>query len=50
LATEAELAADFPGYELGALPPLGSLLGVPPLIDPEALDHETVLFWGAVPR
>jgi Ala-tRNA(Pro) deacylase len=44
LATEAELAADFPGYELGALPPLGSLLGVPPLIDPEALDHETVLF------
>ena len=28
LATEAELAADFPGYALGALPPLGSLLGV----------------------
>ena len=24
LATEAELQADFPGYELGALPPLGS--------------------------
>jgi Ala-tRNA(Pro) deacylase len=44
LATEAELAADFPGYELGALPPLGSLLGVPLLVDPEVLDHETVLF------
>ncbi|HEU4899838.1 MAG TPA: YbaK/EbsC family protein [Actinomycetota bacterium] len=29
LASEAELAADFPGYGLGALPPLGSLLGVP---------------------
>jgi Ala-tRNA(Pro) deacylase len=44
LASEAELGADFPGYELGALPPLGSLLGVPLLVDPEALDHETVLF------
>ncbi|HEY6707675.1 MAG TPA: YbaK/EbsC family protein [Actinomycetota bacterium] len=44
LATEAELAVDFPGYELGALPPLGSLLGVPLLVDPEVLDHETVLF------
>jgi Ala-tRNA(Pro) deacylase len=27
LATEAELAADFPGYELGALPPLGRCWG-----------------------
>ena len=44
LATEAELAADFPGYELGALPPLGSLLGVPLLVDPEVLGHERVLF------
>ena len=44
LATEAELAADFPGYELGALPPLGSLLGVPLLVDPEVLSHEVVLF------
>jgi Ala-tRNA(Pro) deacylase len=44
LATEAELAADFPGYELGALPPLGSLLGVPLLVDPEVLDHEVVVF------
>jgi Ala-tRNA(Pro) deacylase len=44
LATEAELAADFPGYELGALPPLGSLLGVPLLVDPEVLEHELVVF------
>ncbi|HEY7606970.1 MAG TPA: YbaK/EbsC family protein [Actinomycetes bacterium] len=43
-ATEAELVADFPGYELGALPPLGSLLGVPLLVDPEVLDHEVVVF------
>jgi Ala-tRNA(Pro) deacylase len=44
LATEAELGADFPGYELGALPPLGSLLGVPLLVDPEVLGHEVVVF------
>ena len=29
LATEEELLRDFPGFELGALPPLGSLLGAP---------------------
>jgi Ala-tRNA(Pro) deacylase len=44
LATEADLAADFPGYELGALPPLGSLLGVPLLVDPEVLEQELVVF------
>jgi Ala-tRNA(Pro) deacylase len=44
LASEAELGADFPGYELGALPPLGSLLGVPLLVDPEVLDHAVVVF------
>jgi Ala-tRNA(Pro) deacylase len=44
LASEAELAVDFPGYELGALPPLGSLLGVPLLVDPEVLDHAVVVF------
>jgi Ala-tRNA(Pro) deacylase len=44
LASEAELQADFPGYELGALPPLGSLLGVPLLVDPEVLNHELVVF------
>jgi Ala-tRNA(Pro) deacylase len=44
LASEAELQVDFPGYELGALPPLGSLLGVPLLVDPEVLRHQTVLF------
>jgi Ala-tRNA(Pro) deacylase len=44
LASEAELQADFPGYELGALPPLGSLLGVPLLVDPEVLGHELVVF------
>jgi Ala-tRNA(Pro) deacylase len=44
LASEAELAVDFPGYALGALPPLGSLLGVPMVVDPEVLGHEVVVF------
>jgi Ala-tRNA(Pro) deacylase len=44
LATEEELAADFPQFELGALPPLGSLLGVPVFVDPEVMDHKTVVF------
>ena len=44
LATEQELLRDFPGFELGALPPLGSLLGAPLYIDQEVLQHETVVF------
>jgi Ala-tRNA(Pro) deacylase len=48
LATEGELLVDFPGYELGALPPLGSLLGTPMLLDPEVLGHETVVFAAGV--
>ena len=44
LATEEELLRDFPDFELGALPPLGSLLGAPLLVDQEVLQHETVVF------
>jgi Ala-tRNA(Pro) deacylase len=44
LATEEELLRDFPDIELGALPPLGSLLGVPLYVDQEVLQHETVVF------
>ncbi|MGH2572998.1 MAG: aminoacyl-tRNA deacylase [Actinomycetota bacterium] len=44
LATEEDLEREFPGYELGALPPLGSLLGIPVYVDPEVLGHETVVF------
>jgi Ala-tRNA(Pro) deacylase len=43
-ATEEELERDFPAYELGALAPLGSLLGTPTYVDPEVLAHETVVF------
>ncbi len=48
LATEGELLVDFPGYELGALPPLGSLLGVRMLVDPRVLEHGSVVFAGGV--
>src|SRR5947209_17584007 len=44
LATEQELLRDFPGFELGALPPLGSLLGAPLYVDQQVLQHETVVF------
>ena len=44
VATEEELLRDFPGIELGALPPLGSLLGAPLYVDQELLQHETVVF------
>jgi prolyl-tRNA editing enzyme YbaK/EbsC (Cys-tRNA(Pro) deacylase) len=41
LATEEELAQDFPDFEL---PPLGSLLGMPAYADPEVMAHDTVVF------
>ena len=44
LATEQELLRDFPDIELGALLPLGSLLGAPLYLDQEVLRHETVVF------
>ncbi|MGH9011574.1 MAG: aminoacyl-tRNA deacylase [Acidimicrobiia bacterium] len=44
LATEEELAGDFPQFQLGALPPLASLLGAPVYVDPEVMGHETVVF------
>jgi Ala-tRNA(Pro) deacylase len=44
LASEEELARDFPEFELGALPPLPSLLHVPVVIDPHLLHHRTITF------
>ena len=44
LASEEELSEDFRGYELGAMPPLGSLVGCRTLVDPEVFLHDTVLF------
>lgn len=44
LASETEVAEDFPEYELGALPPIPSLLHVPVVIDPSVLSHQQVTF------
>lgn len=44
LATEEEIEVLYPDVELGALPPLGSLLGIPTYVDPEVLEHEVVVF------
>jgi Ala-tRNA(Pro) deacylase len=44
LANEDEMRSDFPDIELGAFPPMGSVVGAPMFVDPEVLDHETVLF------
>ena len=41
-ATEADMAADFPAYEIGAIPPLGPDTPVE-LIDPRLLDFGHVL-------
>ena len=43
LATENELAAAFPQFELGALPPFGGLLGIAQIVDDRLLDHDQVL-------
>lgn len=44
LATEDEIASRFPGFELGALPPLPGLLGVRAFVDPTVFDHHEVAF------
>jgi prolyl-tRNA editing enzyme YbaK/EbsC (Cys-tRNA(Pro) deacylase) len=44
LVSEQELEKAFPGFELGALPPLGSLLGAAVYVDPEVMAHETLVF------
>ena len=44
LASEEELSRDFPSYQLGALPPLGTLLGSEVYVDPEVLGHDIVVF------
>jgi Ala-tRNA(Pro) deacylase len=44
LATEDELGRDFTDYQLGALPPLGALVGSQVYVDPEVLGHDTVVF------
>jgi prolyl-tRNA editing enzyme YbaK/EbsC (Cys-tRNA(Pro) deacylase) len=44
LASESEMSRDFPAFELGAVPPLPSLTKVPVFVDPEIMQHPTVVF------
>jgi Ala-tRNA(Pro) deacylase len=44
LATEGELARQFPDYEVGALPPLSMLLLVPMYVDPAVVERRDVVF------
>ena len=44
LATEAEIAARFPDFDLGALPPLPGLLGLRAFVDPAVLERDEVAF------
>jgi Ala-tRNA(Pro) deacylase len=46
LATEAELKALFPDCEIGAMPPLGNLYGLPVYVD-LSLTHQPVIYFAA---
>lgn len=46
LEMEEEMEKDFPGYELGAVPPLGEVFGFSVYVDRRLLDHETIIFVG----
>ncbi|MBZ5575196.1 MAG: YbaK/EbsC family protein [Acidobacteriia bacterium] len=44
LATEEELGKLFPDCELGAMPPIGALYGLPLYLDSSLLDEEMIAF------
>ena len=46
LATEEEMKADFGAFEVGAVPPLGSMLPAPEVLDRKLLEHERILCTG----
>lgn len=46
LATEAEIGAAFPEFEIGALPPFGPMHDIPEIVDRRLLDHDRVLCAG----
>jgi Ala-tRNA(Pro) deacylase len=46
LASEDEIASDYPEFELGAVPPLGAMVRTPLIVDPAVLDHDEVVFAG----
>lgn len=44
LATEPEIGRRYPGYPLGALPPLSGELEIPIYVDPQVAAHQAVVF------
>jgi len=46
LASEAEMAADFPMFEVGATPPFGPMLPALEVVDPRLLEHDRILCTG----
>lgn len=43
LATEKEIAARFPRFDVGAMPPFGELLGIPEIVDRRLLHYSQVV-------
>ena len=43
LATEDEIAAAFPEFEVGALPPFGPIHDIPEIVDQRLLEHDRIL-------
>jgi Ala-tRNA(Pro) deacylase len=43
LATEAEMEADFPQFEVGTVPPVGPMLPAPEIVDRRLLDCERIV-------
>lgn len=50
LATEAEFASLFPDCELGAMPPLGELYGLPVYVDESLSVDKEIIFSGGTHR
>lgn len=44
LSSEHEIAEDFPGFELGAIPPMPGLLEVPLFVDRALIRQEAIVF------
>jgi Ala-tRNA(Pro) deacylase len=46
LATEDELAHDFPMFDVGAMPPIGAMMPMPEVVDIHLLYHEQIVCAG----
>jgi Ala-tRNA(Pro) deacylase len=46
LATEEELARDFPMFDVGAMPPLGPMMPMPEVVDVHLLYHDRIVCAG----